>query len=94
MRVPAVVFRVLAGARASGVLAILIASVVAGGIPIVPQSAPTRAVFPVKVHPATIAALSIGFTVDTLLLGEADRGGIVSDGNHRLKNASSGEERA
>ena len=77
-------------------MAILFASVVAGGIPIVPQTAIISAVPPVLINPGTIAVVfvSLGVAVDTLLLGEADRGGIVSDGNHRLKNASSGEERA
>ena len=49
--------RVLAVARACGVLASLIASCVAGGIPIVPKSARAPDVLPVFVRLATIAAV-------------------------------------
>ena len=55
--VSAVAGRVLAVARACGVLASLIASFVAGGIPIVPKSARAPDVLPVFVRLATIAAV-------------------------------------
>ena len=40
--------------------------------------------FPVVVHPATIAATYSIYAVNSLLLGESTRGGVILDGLHTL----------